>query len=266
MSSLPLAGLTVMVTRPLPAGALLSELIVAQGGLAIHFPTIAFVPADTHRFEQAITQLGEQAWLIFISPQAVYASVPAIRRAWPHLPPTLKFAAVGAGTASALHDAGYQVSVYPDGEWNSEGLLALPLFQTVAGQKIAVIRGEGGREFIDQSLRERGAVVTPVIAYKRSLPDVDVASILLLFKQHKIDTVICASFESVKHLKILLGEAGWPFINTIPLIVVSERIKMLANDLGFQTIWVAQNASHAAVMETLAQKRKALCQVKITNK
>lgn len=266
MSPLPLNGLSVMVTRPAPAGTALCEFITTQGGQAIHFPTIAFEASNQPCFDEAITQLGEQAWLIFISPQAVTASVPAIRRAWPHLPPQVQFAAVGAGTARALHDAGYQVSVFPQSEWNSESLLALPIFQAIKGQKIAVIRGEGGRELIDQTLASRGALVTPVIAYKRVLPKTDMASTLLLFKQHKVDAVICSSFAGVQHFKILMGEAGWAFIRDMPLIVVSERIKRLAEDLGFQTIWVAQNASHAAIVEILAQKRNVLCQTKTTHR
>ena len=247
-----LSGLTVMVTRPAPAGATLCELIKTAGGDAIYFPTIAFAPADEKNFAAAVTKLGEQDWLIFISPQAVYASIPAIRRAWPHLPPQVKLAAVGAGTAQALHEAGYQVSVYPDTEWNSEGLLALPAFQHAAGQKIAIIRGEGGRELIDQQLTERGAQVLHVIAYQRVLPDADVTLILPLLNEHNIDRIICGSYTSVQNLKILLGEPAWPDLRSIPLIVMSARIKMLANNLGFQTIWVAQNAGHAAVIEMLS--------------
>ena len=188
--------------------------------------------------------------------------MPAIRRAWPHFPPQVKLAAVGAGTAQALREAGYQVSAYPNAEWSSEGLLALSEFQTVTGQKIAIVRGEGGRERLDNEFTARGAMVLHVIAYQRLLPTVDVKPYQQMLKEHAINAIICGSFESVKNLKILLAEEGWPFLKAIPLIVTSERIKMLANNLGFQTIWIAKNASHAAVVETLALKRNEICQIK----
>ena len=256
MSALPLANYSVLVTRPAPAGLQLCNMIEAQGGHAIHFPTLAFAPSDPARFEAAVSQLGEQNWLIFISPQAVYASVPTIRRTWPQFPPQVKFAAVGKGTANALQEAGYHVSVYPKDKWDSESLLALPEFQTIAAQKIAIIRGEGGRELLDKQLAERGAQVLQVLAYQRVMPNTDAAPILQLLKQHQLNAIVCGSFESVKHLKMMLGDAAWLDLKRLPLLVVSERIKMLAEDLGFQTIWVAENPSHEAVIELLVRGSK----------
>lgn len=141
-----LANVSILVTRPEPQGAELCQQITELGGHAISFPTIAFAPPpDADAFANAIAQLGGQEWLVFISPQAVRASVPAIRQRWTHLPSTVKFAAVGAGTAKALKAAGYDAALQPSSEWSSEALLALPEFQNVKDKHIAVIRGVGGR-------------------------------------------------------------------------------------------------------------------------
>lgn len=252
-----LGGLSVLVTRPDPEGSELCEMIENHGGYAYHLPTIDIAPpSDMTAFSEAIKKLGEVEWLIFISPQSVYASVPAIRRAWPEFPEQVKFASVGPGTAKALHQAGYLVAIHPSTEWNSEGLLNLPVFNEVKGKKIAIIRGEGGREKIDQVLSKRGAKLLQVIAYRRILPKVHVKEPLQLCQQGKIDVIISTSFESVKNLKILLGNEGWPYIQKIPLLVISERIKGLAHDLGFKTIWVTHKACHQAILKTLAQNRK----------
>jgi hypothetical protein len=55
-------------------------------------------------------------------------------------------------------------------------------------------------------------------------------------------------------LKTLIGHAGWTYLKELPLMVMSERIKMLACDLGFQTIWVARNAGQTAILELLHEK------------
>jgi uroporphyrinogen-III synthase len=252
-----LEDLHILVTRPEPQGEELCKLISAHGGHPIHFPTIAFAPPlDEESFQQAITQLGEQDWLIFNSPQAVYASIALIRKHWPHFPDTVKWAAVGAGTAKALQQAGYE-ALYPDNEQSSEALLDLPDLQQVAGKKIAIIRGVGGRGLLDKIFTERGAIILPVIAYERILPDVDPAPILEKLRQHAIAIIVCTSYEGVRNLKILLGESASPYLHDIPLIVMSERIKMLAQDLGFRRIWVTRNASQAAILDTLAETRKA---------
>jgi uroporphyrinogen-III synthase len=247
--------LHILVTRPSLPGEALCKLIINHGGQVTHFPTIAFAPPpDIHAFQHALTLLGEQDWLIFISPQAVYASVTLIRKLWPHFPDPVKWAAVGAGTAKALNEAGYNVTIHPEKNWNSERILELPEFQSVSGKKIAIIRGVGGREILDKCLVGRGASLLPVIAYERVMPKVDTSSCFALLKQGIIDIIVCASFESVKNLKTLLGEVGWPYLKDIPVVVVSERIKSLAQDLGFRKIGVAHDASQTAMLEIMAQK------------
>ncbi|RDI38370.1 uroporphyrinogen-III synthase [Aquicella lusitana] len=259
------ACLTILVTRPDPAGSMLCALIKAEGDQAVHLPAMRFEPlVDQPDFQSALDHLGEQDWVLFVSPQAVYASIAAIRKKWPVLPPQLKFAAVGEGTAKALKEAGYLMAVHPQGEWNSESVLELPAFRSVAGQKIAIIQGEGGRERLPKALADRGATITQLIAYQRQLPNVEMAPFIKLLNQRGLDAVICTSFEGVQNIKKLFTDASWPILRSTPLIVVSERIKTLAHALGFQTIWVARNASHPAILECLVQKRKEIWQIKQT--
>lgn len=250
-----LQDLHILVTRPEPQGQELCRQIIARGGQAINFPVIAFSPPpDLCAFTSGIAALGDQDWLIFISPQSVHASAAEITRVWPRLPDRVKIVATGAGTAKALRDAGLKVTACPHADWSSEGILAMPEFQSVGGQKIAVLRGQGGRELIDQALAARGARIMTIIAYERVLPRTDVSPVLALLRENRIDVTVCTSFEGARNLKTLLGEAGWPFIRKIPLIVMSERIKSLAQDLGFQTIWVTRNASQAAILERCRKK------------
>lgn len=245
-----LKDLCFLVTRPEPQGRELCGEITSRGGSAVSFPVIAFSPPPDHSaYLQCIAALGHQDWLIFISPQSVYSTTEAMTKAWPRLPERVNIAAIGAGTAKALNQAGLHVDIHPHSDWSSDGILALPAFQSVKGQKIAVLRGAGGRELVDQALSDRGAKVMTVIAYERVLPDVDTRPVLDLLRKNKIDVIICTSFEGVKNLKTLLGEDGWLFIRKIPLVVMSERIKSLAHDLGFQTIWVTRNASQTAILD-----------------
>jgi uroporphyrinogen-III synthase len=252
-----LSGLSILITRPEPQALSLSKMIVDAGGRAIKFATIAFQsPDDTKQFLDDIKHLGAQDWLIFVSPQAVYSAVPEIRRAWPDFPSTVKFAAVGKGTARALQEAGYNPEVYPAKEGGA-GLLELPAFQSPQGLRIAIIRGEGGRELIDPELSARGATVLTLIAYKRVLPEVDATPIEKLLAEGAIHVIICTSFEGVKNLKILLAQQ-WGVLKKIPLCVASDRIKRLAKNLGFETIWVPHEMSNTAIVQLLMEKRNDL--------
>lgn len=254
--------LTILITRPDPQGSALCQLIEANGDHAIHFPTIEIVPpADETLLQQQLSQLGEQDWLIFISPQAVITSIPHLRRAWPQLPDTVRWAAVGAGTAQALKEAGYNEIIYPPVEFSTEALLALPEFHSISGKKIAIIKGEGGRELLQTTLQERGAHVLLINSYRRALPEIDPTRYCDLFINNKIDAAICTSFEGIANLKKLIGEKAWKTLKVTPCIVMSERIKSLAHHLGFQTIWVVKSASHTAILNLLAEKRNEICQI-----
>ena len=253
-----LEDLSIMVTRPGQQGEELCKEIKDAGGQPILFPTIAFgPPPDAKAFQESIKKLGDCDWVVFISPQAVVSSVPAIRKAWPEFPPKVKFAAVGASTAAALKKAGYN-ALCPSDEWGSEGLLEMEELQDIDGQRIAIVRGEGGRDLLEQIFTERGARVMHLVAYERTLPKVDVSECQHLFRQHRVDVVVATSFEGVQNLKKLIGVPDWQFLKEVPLIVASQRIKMMAREIGFLTIWVAANASHDAIIDTLVDKRESL--------
>jgi uroporphyrinogen-III synthase len=254
-----LMGLTVMVTRPNPQGELFCEQIRRAGGQAIYFPTIEIRPPTAMaEFLQGIASLDQHDWVIFISPQAVYQSAPAIHQQWPQFPPGVKVAALGNGTAEALQQATLPVDVYPAVDWRSEGLLDEAAFQELAGKKIALIQGESGREFLAATLTVRGAQLTPIIAYRRCLPQVEVSTYINLLQTHQIDIITCTSGEILYNLKVLLDKA-WSDLLSIPIVVVSERMEMLAKQLEFEKTLLAKNASLNAMMEVL---REQVCQMK----
>ncbi len=225
----------------------------AAGLSVFYFPTLAFAPPDDLiALQQAFATLEQQSRLIFISPQSVRAFWQQLEKQHQILAPSLQIAAIGPGTGQALLKAGWlQPICYPTTESSSEALFALPFFKAVAGEKMGIVRGEGGRQYIDEKLIESGAWVTPFIVYKRILPMVDPTACRERIQYHHFDATTAMSFESLNNLKILLGEAFFDQLKMTPLIVPSERIKKLAEDLGFQTIWVARKPSADAIIDLL---------------
>lgn len=235
-----LTHLSVLVTRPPPQGEILCSYISALKGHSIYLPTIEIIPCNISLV------LADYDWGIFVSPQAVYQSVKKLIS----LP--AQIAAIGEGTANALREVHLPVHAYPQKEWNSEGLLALSEFQNLAGQKIAIIKGEGGREILFEKLIERQAEVDCLSVYQRVLPKIESAKYTDLLRRNCINVVICTSNEGLQNLKILLQEA-WAYLQNLPVIVISKRMQIKANELGFKKIIVAKNASHKAILKTLAK-------------
>ncbi len=247
-----LKNLSILVIRPKPQGEILCEKIRALGGKATYFPTIEIaLPQNIAEFITSISMLNQCDILVFISPQSVYASAAAIHQIWPVFPNRVKVAAVGASTAQALREANLPVDFFPEKEWSSENLLELSELQIVKEKKIVIVRGEGGREVLSETLKKRGAEVINAFAYRRLLPQVETSEYIHLLREHKIDIIVGTSYEAIQNLKILIGEFNWPILCEVPLLVISERIATLAKALGFVKIFIAKNASDGAIIEEL---------------
>ncbi|HVX00113.1 MAG TPA: uroporphyrinogen-III synthase [Candidatus Babeliaceae bacterium] len=232
-----------MVTRSSPQGEVLCQYIQDHGGSSIFFPTLNITPVEPMQMD--VKQLD---WLIFTSPQAVYHSVNRLLA----IPRSVHIAAIGAGTAQALQEANIAVSVYPKHDWNSEGLLALPSFQQVEDKKIAIIKGKGGRTLLAETLIARGCDLTQWVVYERTLPKTNITEYVDLLQQKAIDVIICTSIEGMQNLKILLKQS-WSMLQNVPILVISERMKTRARELGFNKILTAQNANHNVIIERLAK-------------
>src|SRR5690606_2690658 len=111
---------------------------------------------------------------IFVSQNAVNFALDWLDEYWPQLPVGVEYFAVGETTARALQTHGLRVSALTaaeTGAMNSETLLSEPELREVAGEKIIIFRGCGGRGHMGEILRERGAHVSYCELYQRHLPD-----------------------------------------------------------------------------------------------
>ena len=253
-----LDGLRVLVTGSSAQGEKLCEHIAKSSGQPVLFPTIDIVPLLNGSAPlEEIKSLGEQEMLIFISPRAVDTSQPLWKAYLPYFPDKIKIAAVGQGTALALKQSGLPLTLCPQ-QWNSEGLLAMPELNSIKGKKIGIIRGEGGRELLAETLVKRGAMIKHFVSYRRVLPASTQTNMLLRqLKQGKIDIVICMSIEGLKNLIEIIGHEGDSYLKKLPLLVISERIKAYAEELGFKKRPVtAQNAQAESILLALCDYKR----------
>jgi uroporphyrinogen-III synthase len=246
-----LTGVRVLVTRPAHQAEHLASLIEQHGGSAIRFPTLAIMARDElDSIRQTLANLDAYQWLIFISANAVNFALKAndgkIDRN-----KTVRFAAVGQATAQAMISAGLVVDILPENGYNSEALLAMPALQQVDGQQCLIVRGEGGREQLATTLRSRGAKVNYLEVYKRIIPRIDSSPVVNLLVQQQLDVITITSAEALQNLSLMLGEAYHQRLSLIPLVVVSERIRGIAADMGFKRIAVTDSPIDTAILETV---------------
>lgn len=230
----PLSGVGILVTRPREQATGLADSLRKLGARPVLFPALAILPPHAPApMQQAITRLTTFHLAIFISPSAAQQGL-AVVGAWP---PGVPVAAVGKGTAKALHALGVKEVLAPESGADSEHLLALPQLQDMSGRNVVIFRGEGGHEALADTLRERNAQVTYAECYRRGLPEqADPGPILALFAAGGIQAVTAYSGETLDNLFKLLGEAGHAFLCRTPLFVSHPRIAERARALGVNTV------------------------------
>lgn len=240
----PLAGRTVVVTRPRAQAAGLSQAIAAAGGEALLFPLLEISPAaDPRPLAEAVARLGDYRFAVFISPNAVDYALPAILAAgaWPA---GLRPAAVGQGTLRALAAHGIGDCIAPTERFDSEALLALPALAEgeVAGGRVAIFRGDGGRELLADTLRQRGATVDCITCYRRSGPSGGLALLLAAWRAGRLDALTVSSSEGLQYLCNLLDAEGRAYLQRTPLFVPHARIAENARALGLSNIILTEAA------------------------
>jgi len=227
----PLAGLKIIITRPREQAGPLARLIEQSGGQPVLFPLLEISPpADGQAMRDAVSRLAEFDLAVFISPNAVRYGMQAVSAAGP-LPAQLKIATVGKGSAKALREMGVDPVIAPQDRADSEALLALPELQQVQGWRVAIFRGDGGRELLADTLRARGARVEYIECYRRSRPQQDVAGL-----DRMADAVTLTSSEALGYLWEMLDEAGRNHFVSIPLFVPHQRIAEAARQLGWRDV------------------------------
>lgn len=234
MTTAPLRNCTIIVTRPVAqAGKLISKL-ENLGANVIHFPVIAISAADNHQqlLSQAKT-LGSYDIAIFISRNAAIYGSELIKQAgdWP---PNTQIAAIGVGTVQQLQAQGLSTDIVASGVANSENLLSTQAMNTVKGKRVAIFRGNGGREKLADSLRNRGAVVDYIECYERKRPKINHDILTRLWDKNTLHGIILTSAESLDNLYKMVKKDDLARLNTTPIYVISSTMVELCSKLGYK--------------------------------
>jgi uroporphyrinogen-III synthase len=231
----PLDGVGVIVTRPARQAGAFAQKLGVLGARPIVFPAIVILPPDDRTaLDAAHLALARYAAAIFVSANAAEYGVP--QTPWPATVPAF---ATGPGTAAALTDLGVPGVAFPEDRHDSEGLLALPALRDVAGKRIVMFRGDGGRDLLGDTLRARGAVVDYVACYRRAAPTAGVDGLRDVLRGHRAHALTLTSSEGVENLVAVLDPASRALAAALPSFATHPRIAATARAQGFAAIETA---------------------------
>jgi len=162
----PLSGKRVLITRARDQASALIARLEELGAEPIEFPTIQIVPPeDFGPLDAAIARLSTYDWIIFTSVNGVgffwerltAAGLDASALEHAHI------GAIGPATAEALAQAGLHVDFMPP-QFVAESIL--DTIGPIEGKRILLPRADIAREALAVGLRDRGALVDELVAYR----------------------------------------------------------------------------------------------------
>ena len=128
----------------------------------------------------------------------------------------------------------------------------MPELAAMAGRRVLIVRGEGGRALLGEVLAARGARVQFAEVYRRVRPAVD-ARALVADWPTRVGLAIATSDEVLQNLVEMLGADGHDLLLATPLVVISERTAATARGLGFRRVRVAERAEDQAIVAALGE-------------
>lgn len=249
------AGYGVLVTRPAHQAAGLCRALERAGARVWALPTLEILPQPESALpEAAVAALADADWLIFVSPNAVAHGLTCMARHGVRPRPDARIAAVGKGTERALNRAGLAVTAVPRDGFTSEALAREPAFGDMRGRRVMIVRGDSGRSWLAEHLREQGAEVAFLAVYRAVRPQVDAQPVVRALQSAQLHSVIITSARGLDNLWFMLGDSGRVLIQRRVLVTVSRRIARHAEQAGHAgPIIVARSPADEDLLEAVHQ-------------
>jgi len=242
----PLAGVQILVTRPAGQSAQLAQLVLDAGGEPVLFPALEIQPLAQSAIVGVLGALPKLDLLIFVSPNAVHAAMPHVLQKV-RLADNARIAAIGPGTAAELKKYGVRNIISPQAGFDSESLIGDLTATSLDGSRVLIVRGQGGREFLAQTLRGFGAAVSYLECYRRIKPERDMRELLARQGGAGVKACLATSSGIVENLFEMAGVAGRAWLCGIAFFVPHPRVAATAYACGVRTVFVAGNGNEALV-------------------
>jgi uroporphyrinogen-III synthase len=261
---------TIVITRPSGQARQLSEALQAnllKSGIStelfpkiICLPLLTIVPKSDGGLAQQITEALQSADLaIFISPNAIECTMRLLEKSWQELSNHLiPIGVMGGSSMSALKNHGIGIEGTPtpvilpedNAHWDSEGLWSelQKLQWNWSGKKVLIFKGDGGRDWLAETLQNAGAQVEAISVYARVPLDLNSPAWNDI---HEIDFAqsvwLLTSSEAVRYL----GQAKLP-MGLATAICPHHNIADAAAQIGFGEVLTCEPGDDALIAASQA--------------
>lgn len=249
--------MNILITRPSPDGENLVNQLTAIGKSAYHLPLIYFSSGKTlSLITKQLNSLSKGDFLFIVSQYAVKYAHHQLLNMGSHWPTTIQYYAIGKKTSLKMYLLSGVLAKYPRYEETSENLLQFPeLIYHIAGRQALILKGNnGGRNFLQNTLQNRGASVSCCECYTRQPFQYDGTEQYNRMLDLNVNIIVVTTGDMLKQLYYLIPynyRKTW--LLQCLLVVVSLRIAHLARHLGWKEIIITKSADNNAIFMALIE-------------
>ena len=266
---------TIVVTRPSGQARQLIEVLtraIEASGVAkrslpeiLSLPLLTIAPkSDEHLADQIATVLGGADLAIFVSPNAIESVMRLLGRDWQDFSKKIiPIGVIGGSSNLALKNHGIGLEDKPtpiiipksNENWDSEGLWKELQSQHWDWQnkKVVIFKGEGGRDWLADTLIKAGASVEAISTYSRIPLDVNNPAWQLVREMDLSKSLwLLTSSEAVRYLGEVMKDQFTQSLNPASALCPHHNIADAAEMIGFGEVFTSEPGDEALVRSTLA--------------
>ncbi len=256
----PLFGKRVLVTRSKAQASALVQALEKLGTEVIEFPTIKILPPEDFKaLDLSIDNLQRYHWIIFTSVNGVSFFMERLYYKGKDARELkgIKIAAIGPATGRELKRWGLTTDYIPR-EYRAESIIEGFKEGEVEGTSILIPRAEKAREILPQGLRELGASVDVVTAYRTVIDDSHVSGVKEILSRGEIDIITFTSSSTVKNfVRLLEGIDLKSMLQKVMVACIGPITASTAQDLGLKVDVIAEEYTIEGLIKAILKSLKS---------
>ena len=266
---------TIVVTRPSGQARQLIEMLthaIENSGVAkrslphiISLPLLTIVPkADAALADHIASVLSNADLAIFVSPNAIESVLRLLERDWQAFSKkVIPIGVMGGSSQLALQNHGIGNEVNPTSiiipkhntQWDSEGLWHE--LQTLGwdwvGKKVVIFKGEGGRDWLADTLKNAGASIEAISSYTRIPLDMDNPALQAIHDMDFSKSLwLLTSSEAVRYLGTVIKDQFTQDLSNASALCPHHNIADAAEIIGFGEVFTTESGDEALIKASLA--------------
>jgi uroporphyrinogen III methyltransferase/synthase len=224
------------------------------GGEVIEFPTIEIRPPESYAaLDDAIANIHTYHWVIFTSVNGVDQFVNRLQflnRSIGDLA-AVEVGAIGPETAKRVEIAGVRNCIVPK-QFRAEGILEVLEPETMRGKRVLIPRAAKARDILPETLRQWGAEVDVVEAYRTAIPATDTSELKSILQRRGVDMITFTSSSTVSNfVRLLQGRSLAELLEGTAVACIGPITRKTVEEAGGRADVVSEQFTISGLVEAI---------------